>query len=86
MRTTVRLDEALLREAKQHAARTGRTLTSIMEESLRQFLTAARHRSRTSRFHVVPFKGDGLRPGVDIDNAAALLELMEEGVPPEKRR
>lgn len=28
------------------------------------------------------FKGGGLRPGVDLDNSAALLDLMEEGDAP----
>jgi hypothetical protein len=38
MRTTVRLDEALLRAAKIKAAKEGRTLTSLLEDGLRQVL------------------------------------------------
>ncbi|MER6946897.1 DUF6364 family protein [Nonomuraea sp. NPDC000554] len=37
-RTTVRIDEALLNEAKAYAARNGRSLTSVMEDALRQLL------------------------------------------------
>lgn len=77
MRTTVRLDDHLLREAKELAARTGRTLTTVLEESLRE--TLARHRARRKRPRVTltTFKGRGLRPGVDLDDSAGLLEVME---------
>ena len=36
MRTTVRLDDDLLREAKRVAAEEGRTLTSLLEDGLRE--------------------------------------------------
>lgn len=36
MRTTVRLDPQLLGEAKRMAAETGKTLTSIIEDALRE--------------------------------------------------
>ena len=77
MRTTVRLDDHLLREAKELAARTGRTLTAVMEDALRE--TLARHRARPKRPRVTlpTFKGRGLRPGVDLDDSAGLLEVME---------
>jgi hypothetical protein len=77
MRTTVRLDEHLLAEAKKHAAETGRTLTAVIEESLREAL-ARRRGSRSRRpIRLRTVKGDGPRPGVDLDDSAALLELME---------
>jgi hypothetical protein len=40
-RTTVRIDEQLLNEAKAYAARNGRSLNSVMEDALRQLI----HRS-----------------------------------------
>jgi hypothetical protein len=86
MRTTVRLDPALLREAKQLAAREGRTLTAVIDEALRHMLSARRRRGRPSTFVLRPFKGNGLMPGVDLDNSAALLDLMEKGLPLDKRR
>jgi hypothetical protein len=77
MRTTIRLDDHLLREAKALAARTGRSLTAVMEEALRE--TLARHRAGRKRAPVkLPtFKGRGLRPGIDLDDTAALLDVME---------
>ena len=37
-RTTVRIDETLLNEAKAYAAKNGRSLTSVMEDALRQLI------------------------------------------------
>lgn len=47
MRTTIRLDDALLLEVKREAAETGMTLTAVIEESLRERL-ARRATSRTA--------------------------------------
>jgi hypothetical protein len=77
MRTTIRLDDHLLREAKEHAARTGRTLTALVEDALRQLLAQRRIRSRPARVILPTFPGHGLQPGVDLDDSAALLELMD---------
>lgn len=77
MRTTVRLDDQLLAEAKQMAARTGRTLTSIIEDGLRLLLAQRRERKGSKEFRLPTFKGDGLQPGVDLDDSAALYDLMD---------
>lgn len=76
MRTTVRLDDDLLRQTKTLAARTGRTLTAVIEDALRE--TLARHGShpRPARVTLPTFKGKGLRPGVDLDDTAGLLDVM----------
>ena len=42
MRTTIRLADSLLLEAKREAARCGMTLTAILEESLRARLARTR--------------------------------------------
>jgi len=78
----VRLDERLLREAKTVAAQERRTLTAVIDDALRQFL-ARRSAGRVKRepFKLVTFGKGGLRPGVDFDDTAALLALMDEGKP-----
>ena len=78
MRTTVDLDDHLLQGAKELAARTHRTLTAVLEDALRETLSrrpspSARHRVKLP----VSDRMTGLRPGVDLDNSAALLDLME---------
>lgn len=78
MRTTVRLDDSLLARAKQHAARERRTLTSLIEEGLTVVLEKP-GRERPKRI-VLPVSkaGGGVRPGVDLNNNAALLDLLDE--------
>jgi hypothetical protein len=77
MRTTIRLDDDLLHEAKAYAAATDRTLTRLIEDALREAL--ARRDARPARRRVrLPTSGHGgLQPGVDLDSNAKLLDLME---------
>jgi ribonuclease PH len=78
MRTTVRLDDALLERAKREAQRRGETLTSLIERGLR--LVLARPQPRRERYHVeIPVcrAGGGTMPGVDLDDSAALLDIAE---------
>jgi Arc/MetJ family transcription regulator len=78
MRTTVRLDDHLLAEARKHAFESGKTLTSVLEQALRESL--ARRSSNASpqrqRVRLKTFDGGGLCAGVDLDDSASLLELM----------
>lgn len=77
MRTTVRLDDRLLAEAKQHAAETGRTLTSLLEDALKETLARCKSRVKTKHVRLKTFKGGGVRAGVDLDDSASLRDLME---------
>jgi len=72
------MDEHLLREAKKLAAESNRTLTSVIEEALRESL--GRRRAQTSRrtpVRLTTFRGKGVQRGVDLDDSASLLDLME---------
>jgi hypothetical protein len=83
MRTTIRLDDDLLLEVKQIAARSDRTLTSVIEDALREML--ARRRGETEQrapVRLTTVAGTGLQPGADLDDSAALLSLMEEADDP----
>ena len=82
MRTTVRLDDDLLRQTKALAAQTGRTLAAVIEDALRETLARSRSRRGQPRVVLPTFKGSGLRPGVDLDDSAGLLEIMEGGRDP----
>ncbi|MDP9281150.1 MAG: ribbon-helix-helix domain-containing protein [Chloroflexota bacterium] len=76
MRTTIRLDDRLFQELKKHAASRGRTLTAVIEDAVRQFLAGTDTgggRPKARPFRVITFKGR-LRPGVDLDDSAALLD------------
>jgi hypothetical protein len=76
MRTTINLDDALLAEAKQVAARTGKSLAALVEDALRESLHR-RHRPGVRTVELPMFGQGGLRPGVDLDDSADLLALME---------
>jgi hypothetical protein len=79
MRTTVRLDDALLEQAKREAAHRHETLTALIEQGLRLVLAQSRSsQSRRTRV-VLPTcrAGGGVLPGVDLNDNAALLDVLE---------
>jgi hypothetical protein len=67
-----------LRRAKQFAARTGQTLTAVVEEALREALDRSPRRPKPPPVKLPTFRGKGLRPGVDLDDTASLLDIMGE--------
>jgi hypothetical protein len=76
MRTTVRLNDALLDQAKREAARRGETLTALIEQGLR--LALAQSRVKRRRVDLPrSTSGGGLLPGIDLNNTAALLDLLD---------
>lgn len=78
MRTTVNIDDALLTRAKQEAARSRRTLTSVIEDALRAALSPSpEHRAESVRLTTSP--GSPL-PGIDLDDSAALEDAMADDV------
>ena len=73
----MRLDDALLREARVYAAQRGRTLTSLVEEGVRTVLR--RQAAGTEPVVDLPVskaKG-GVLPGVDLDDTSSLLDRMD---------
>ncbi len=77
MRTTIRIDDQLLVEAKKLAAETGRSLTAVIEDSLREVLARRPRPTRRGRVRLPTFGGKGLQPGVDLDDTASLLDRMD---------
>jgi hypothetical protein len=77
MRTTIRIDEELLREAMLVAARSGKTLNEVIEDALRESL--ARQRAGVARepVRLITIGGSGPRPGVDLDDSAGLLDVTD---------
>ena len=76
MRTTLDLDDRLVRKAKGRATEEGRTLTAIIEEALRQYLAPARSTGKPFRLKLLTKKGRRV-PGVDVADRDALYERME---------
>jgi hypothetical protein len=82
MQTMIQLDDALLAQATKLARERGCDLSHLIEETLREKIADAPHNP-----HIFPqpfgclttVGGQGLRPGVNIDDSAALFGLMEQG-------
>lgn len=73
VRTTLDLDEALVRAAKRRAAREGRTLTSLIEDGLRAVLAPPPPSPRAA-VSLPTFGGDGPAPGVDLADPRSLRD------------
>lgn len=78
MRTTLRLDDQLMRQAKQLAAETGRSLTAVIEDALREVFARRQPTAPDRRLELPKFGSGGLMPGVDIDHTASLWDVMDE--------
>jgi hypothetical protein len=78
MRTTVRLDDNLLKEAKVRAAEQGITLTQLIDESLRERLSARPQQQQARPFRFRSYGKGGTRPGVSLDDNRATRDLMDE--------
>jgi hypothetical protein len=76
VRTTVDLPEDLLAEAKERAAREGRSLSEVVGDAVRRSFSQAAA-GAGEPIELLTFGGDGLQPGVDLDDSAALLDLIE---------
>lgn len=66
-----------MREVKRLAAETDRTLTRVIEDALRAAVARRAQPSDERPFRIPTFGRGGVRPGVDLDNSAALLDVME---------
>jgi len=88
MRTTLDIDDELLKDAKKLAAERGTTLTAVLEDALRIVVHRAKQPKprRRRKLPTAGVPGAGFMPGVDISSNAALRDLMDEGVPLEKLR
>ncbi len=76
MRTTIRMNPSLLSQAKRHAQDHGKTLTLLIEEALKEKLSR-RPAAAPPRTVTLPTFSSALQPGVNLNNTAALLDLMD---------
>lgn len=78
MRTTVRLDDALLEQARREAAKRGQTLTSLLEMGLRLILAQSSKETPARKVELpVSRAGGGVLPGIDLNDSASLLDALE---------
>ena len=63
--------------AKKLALESDTTLTAVIEDALRQALARRAAAVRRQPVQLRTFGGKGVQPGVDLDDAAGLLDRME---------
>ncbi len=77
MRTTLDIDDRLMRLVKKQAVESGQTITGVIENALREALVrqkAVRAKPFKLRWRTVRGR---LQPGVDLTDRDALYERME---------
>ena len=77
MRTTIRRPGDLYRRVRVSAASEGRTVTAFIEGAVGGVLAGLAHPPDVEPYRVSPFSGRGLQPGVDLDDSAALLDVLD---------
>ena len=77
MRTTVTIDDRLLKQAKLAATKAGRTLSDLVEDGLRTVLSD-RPAKHAERIALPTYGGSGLRPGIDLEDKDGLAAALDE--------
>lgn len=77
MRTTVQIDDDLLRDLKEHAYREGTSLAKLINRVLRRGMSASQQANKPVR----PYREKTFRmgePNVNLDKALALAAALED--------
>ena len=78
MRTTIQLDETLLDQATKLAQAKGCDCSRFIAETLRDKIAPKPPVAHQPFFCLTTVGGQGVRPGVDLNNSTALLALMKQ--------
>jgi hypothetical protein len=77
MQTTIQLDDELLFQAMRLAREKGCDLSHLIEQTLRDKITPPPLATPQPFVRLTTVGGGGVRPGVDLNNSASLLTVME---------
>jgi hypothetical protein len=78
MRTTLTIDDSIMRAAKKKAAQEGRPLKAVIGDALRLGLGLMREaRTTRGKFKLTVVEGRGVQTGVRLDDRDALFDLMD---------
>ncbi|HET7711133.1 MAG TPA: DUF2191 domain-containing protein [Thermoanaerobaculia bacterium] len=79
MRTTLTLDDALARELREIAHRSGKPFKHVVNEAIRRGLHASRPSRPPARpYRVEPVSMGGPLPGIRLDKALRLSDALED--------
>jgi hypothetical protein len=74
MRTTITIDEELLDELKERAAREGTTVSQLIEDSVRSAVRPHAHGDAGQPFELITFGKGGRFTSLDVDRGSVLIE------------
>lgn len=77
MRTTITIDDGLLSQVKEIAARSNRTVSSVLEDAVRETL-ARRDGTRPNRVRIPVSGSVDSKPLVDIIDREALAVVLDD--------
>ena len=78
MRTTISLEEALLKRARRAALDRGISFNELVVTALRIELNRTLKSNQKKKIVLPTFRGNGVRPGIDLDDSASLEDIMNE--------
>jgi hypothetical protein len=77
MRTTLTLDDDVAAKLRAEARRSGRSFRDVVNEAIRRGLLSRQAARPVGPFRVTTRDLGSLRPGLNLDNIADLLERLE---------
>lgn len=81
MRTTISLDDRVYAEFKVLAARSGESVSSVIERAMRRYLLDRDATPATAPLTLPTMRSGGVRPGIDLDDMSHVHEVLDEGRP-----
>ncbi|HEV2718704.1 MAG TPA: DUF2191 domain-containing protein, partial [Thermoanaerobaculia bacterium] len=78
MRTTLTIDECLVRDLKEIAHRSGKPFKQVVNETLHAGLSARKGPRRTRRYHLKPASLGQPLPGIVLDKALQLADSLDD--------
>jgi len=82
VRTTLNISDDLLAEAKVLAARTHRSIGAVVDDALRVLLRRDEPDAAAATWTYPTSGAGGLQPGVNLDDRAALADLLGDNAVP----
>jgi hypothetical protein len=77
MRTTLSLQDALLESARREALARHVSLAKFIESAVRDKLAQEVGEKEEPYRALVTFKGKGVKPGIDLNDSSALLDMID---------
>ncbi|HEY4640864.1 MAG TPA: DUF2191 domain-containing protein [Thermoanaerobaculia bacterium] len=78
MRTTLTIDDRIARDLKELAHRSGKPFKTVVNETLQAGLAERNKPGKAKRYRLKPMSLGSVRPGLNLDQALALSDSLED--------